>query len=737
MSEATTRDIQTNFTAGELSPLLEGRPDFDKYKNGLKTLENCLVFPHGGFTKRAGSHFVAGVKTNSKKVRLIPFVFDEDTAYVCEFGDLYVRFYTAQGRLEDPPGTPVEVVSPYLEADLPKIKFAQFGNAMYLAHPSYAIRQLTRVTTTSFSLKTAVFTAPPTFEDPIDLNAQITLSAVSGLGVVVTHPASLFYSTADVGRQIISDGGGIGVIQVITDATHLTMDVLQTFEGTTLAVGAWDLAGSPNSTLSAFTRARPVGAETAVASAVDTFRSDDVGKFVRANGGTIEIIKFTNAQNLVGVIRGELTSTTGPTGGAWTLEKSSWSAGFGFPAGIGLHEQRLWAGGTTKHSQTAWGTDTGNLARFNVGVLDTDSVEFTIAAKENNKISWLEGGEALLIGTIGGVFGVSAGVDKTISPSLINLKEVSSFGSEVAVSPVKVGKAVLYIQRPGLKLREIAFSEEAAAPDARDLTILSDHITAPNVVDMAYAKVPESVVWLVRSDGILLSFTYEKAHEVLSWARHITKRSGGNDQVESVTAIPGGSGKPDEVWIAVKRTIGGTKRYIEFLDRTSNAALWYGKPQLDSCLTYNGAPATVFGGLTHLEGESVYAIGDGVSSGPYTVSSGSVTISPAASKCEIGLLFVPVGVTMRPDIPVNTKTGQGVKTRWARVRLRLKDTGEGVTINDDSVSDQLADAPTLFTGDVEVMNLGSEESEGRVTISQTKPLPLTVLMLTGVLDLGN
>ena len=39
------RLLRTNFTAGELSPRLEGRPDLAKYFNGAATLENYLVYP--------------------------------------------------------------------------------------------------------------------------------------------------------------------------------------------------------------------------------------------------------------------------------------------------------------------------------------------------------------------------------------------------------------------------------------------------------------------------------------------------------------------------------------------------------------------------------------------------------------------------------------------------------------------------------------------------------------------
>ena len=65
----------TNFTAGELSPRLDGRTDLNKYFNGTKTLENMLIHPHGGASRRSGTKFINEVKTSSAQTRLIPFEF--------------------------------------------------------------------------------------------------------------------------------------------------------------------------------------------------------------------------------------------------------------------------------------------------------------------------------------------------------------------------------------------------------------------------------------------------------------------------------------------------------------------------------------------------------------------------------------------------------------------------------------------------------------------------------------
>ena len=83
----------SNFTAGELSPKLDGRTELQKYFNGAKQLQNFLVVPQGGATRRPGTQFIAETKTSANAARLIPFEFNVTQAYVLEFGNNYFRIY--------------------------------------------------------------------------------------------------------------------------------------------------------------------------------------------------------------------------------------------------------------------------------------------------------------------------------------------------------------------------------------------------------------------------------------------------------------------------------------------------------------------------------------------------------------------------------------------------------------------------------------------------------------------
>ena len=104
----------TNFTAGELSPRLDGRNDLSKYPAGCKTLENMIIFPHGSAARRSGTQFVAEVKDSTKETRLIPFEFSTTQTYILEFGNQYIRFFKDNGQILSS-GSAYEISSPYLE----------------------------------------------------------------------------------------------------------------------------------------------------------------------------------------------------------------------------------------------------------------------------------------------------------------------------------------------------------------------------------------------------------------------------------------------------------------------------------------------------------------------------------------------------------------------------------------------------------------------------------------------
>ena len=146
-----------SFTAGELSPRMEGRTDFQKYYSAGTIINNFVVQPHGPVTRRPGSVFVSEVKNSAHNTRLIPFSFSTTQTYILEFGDQYIRFYKDSGQITLG-GAAYEISSPYLHTEVFDIKFAQSADVMYLTHPNHPTKKLSRTGHTNFTLATVSFT---------------------------------------------------------------------------------------------------------------------------------------------------------------------------------------------------------------------------------------------------------------------------------------------------------------------------------------------------------------------------------------------------------------------------------------------------------------------------------------------------------------------------------------------------------------------------------------------------
>jgi len=743
----------TNFTAGELSPRLDGRTDLNKYFNGTKTLENMLIHPHGGASRRSGTKFIHEVKTSSAQTRLIPFEFSTTQTYIMEFGNEYIRFYKDQGiitesnktisgatqanpgvitatshgysngdhviitsvvgmtelngktfkvankttntfQIQDVDGNNVnttgytaygsagvankiyEIASPYATADLPTIKFAQSADLMYLVHPGYAIRKLSRSGHTSWTITTPSLV---TSEDK-------TVSAVTKAnpGVVTTSTAhglleGDFVTFTNIGGMTQLNGN---VYKVGTVGSTTTFN-LQDSSGT-------DLNTSSYGTFSA--------------------------------GGSDTVNKLTDPV---------LNVTTDY-----------------YPSSVTFFEQRLVFAGSNNNPQTLWFSKSGSYENFTTGSADADAMVYTIASNKVNAIRYMSAQRSLIVGTVGGEFVVSgSGTTLPITPTNVQIQKQSSYGS-ANVDAVQIENVTMFLQRAKRKIRELTYNLNIDQYQAQDMTLLAEHISDGGILEMAYQQEPDSILWCVRSDGTLLGLTYARAEQVVGWHRHVLGGAFGSGQavVESVASIPTDSNE-DELYIIVKRTINSvTRRYVEHLTLFD-----YGTDQtdafyVDSGLTYSGSAATVITGLNHLEGQSVTILADGATHPNKTVSSGAITLDRSSTKVHIGLPYTSLLQTMRIESQSNEGTSQSKTKRINEVTLRLHETvgvEVGASLTDmeripfRSSAAAMDTAVPLFTGDKQVEFRDDFNTDGHVYVRQTQPLPLTLLSIYPMLTVND
>ena len=489
--------IQTNGSAGELSPQLYGRVDVAKYSNAVKTLENMYVKDFGGMFRRPGSYHVSAIKDSSKVTRLIPFQFSTTQAYIIEVGDRYLRFYMNDGYIPIagvPHAAAYEIATPYLEADLFKLQFAQDADTMYIVHKNYPQAKLTRTAHWTWTLTPIDYTADPFRAAMMDTNittTTITPSADAGAGITLTASVAIF------------------------DASH-------------------------------------------------------VGSIWRVKSGYVEIMAvaagglklLATADVLYG---GGLATGPGATAN-WA--EGAWSGYRGYPACVCFFEQRLIYAATKDEPQRIWGSYIGEHDNFSIPspVTDDSTFVYTISSQQVNVIQWLCPTKVLAIGTSGGNFVASTGsANEPISPSNIQIRPETSYGSALLI-PKRIGHYVYYVQRDLRTIRELSYDFAGDSFVSLDMTLLSEHITESGIHDLDYQESPDNILWLVRDDGQIATLTRQIDQQIIGWSRQILGGSylGGDAVVESVATIP--YREEDEVWLVVKRTIGGTtKRYVEYL----------------------------------------------------------------------------------------------------------------------------------------------------------------------------
>lgn len=100
MTSPEVQPIKSNFTSGQVSPLLVSREDVTKYESGALEMTNFFPLIQGGAFKRSAFFYVANTKDN-QKVRNLPFIFNEADSYNVEAGNGYFRFYTNQGQVTE------------------------------------------------------------------------------------------------------------------------------------------------------------------------------------------------------------------------------------------------------------------------------------------------------------------------------------------------------------------------------------------------------------------------------------------------------------------------------------------------------------------------------------------------------------------------------------------------------------------------------------------------------------
>ncbi len=407
-----------------------------------------------------------------------------------------------------------------------------------------------------------------------------------------------------------------------------------------------------------------------------------------------------------------------------------------YPGVCAFFEQRLILGRTNAKPTTFWGSETGvyNSFGLHTPIEDSDRYEFTLASGEMNEINWIVPLNELLLGTSGSEWKAGGGAG-AITPSNINARVQSWYGCS-PLPPLVIGRTVLFTGRSRNTVRNLSYSLEADGYSGRDLTAYASHLFAgKTIVSMCHQCDPSGIIWMVMSDGTLLSCTYEPEEDVVAWSRHETQ---GRFEWCASVATPGGA---DDVYCCTTRTIGGkTRRFIEIMmppsDQTENESTGF---FVDCGLSYRGNPTGIVRGLDHLEGEQVTCLADGSVFENLEVRGGAIELPSGivAAHIHAGLSYQAALTTMELEpertesIRTRSRFAVSAAIRFYKTRECLYGQNNGILSEIKFRTAELPGQPArLFTGEKNV-GFSSPPGTSAVTINlvSSAPVPCTVLAI--------
>lgn len=497
---AQVHHIQTDFTGGELDPMLLGRVNADRYGVAAKELTNMWVRVSGGAEGRAGLRFVNKARDNTGNIRLIPWVYNRDQSYVLELTDNKMRFIQQGQFVTKADGTIYEIDTGIPKDALATVRFAQSADTMIFAHPSFAPKKLVRNDQLNWQMSAVTFEVIP-FDE--------LSNSPTGWAVVAAN-------------------------DYVAQNTTITLK---------------DGPDNSNYSGTGFT-------SDMVNSYVRVY--DGLYKITAINSKSVAQVTIRTLMT----ISPTSTTSTGKTWPPapvdnWKVLKSMWSDALGWPSCVCFHQQRLVFAGSNKYPQWIWGSGIRQFYNFELGSLGTSAWAFQLDSNQINPILHLFSMNALIALTSMNEFLITSSTG-VITPTSVNVRCPSQYGSN-PVLPVPLASDLLYLQRGSHKLLTLNYDpDNQTGYTVNELSLLAEHMLESPIVDMTVQAQPRNRIHMLRLDGQMVSLTVNKQVGIAAWTRVVTDGS-----FLSCATIPREDGT-DDTYVVVVRDVNDTPQvYIE------------------------------------------------------------------------------------------------------------------------------------------------------------------------------
>lgn len=492
--------IQTDFTGGELDPMLLGRVNADRYGVAAKELTNMWVRVSGGAEGRGGLRFVNKARDNTGDIRLIPWVYNRDQSYVLELTHNKMRFVQQGQFVTNADGSIYEIDTGIPKDALATVRFAQSADTMIFAHPTFAPKKLVRNDQLDWKMTAVTFEVIP-FDE---------------------------LSNSPTGWAVVANN------DYVAQSTTITLK---------------DGPDNNNYSGTGF-------ASDMVNSYVRVY--DGLYKITGVSSKSVAQVQIRTLMT-VAPTKNDSTGKTWPPAPVdnWKVLKAMWSDTLGWPSCVCFHQQRLVFAGSNKYPQWIWGSGIRQFYNFELGSLGTSAWAFQLDSNQINPILHLFSMNALIALTSMNEFLITSSTG-VITPTSVNVRCPSEYGSN-PVLPVRLASDLLYLQRGSHKLLTLNYDpDNQTGYTVNELSLLAEHMLESPIVDMTVQAQPRNRIHMLRLDGKMVTLTVNKQVGIAAWSRVVTDGS-----FLSCATIPREDGT-DDTYVAVVRDIGGSPQvYIE------------------------------------------------------------------------------------------------------------------------------------------------------------------------------
>lgn len=722
-------EFQTNFSTGELDPLLRSRVDLQAYNNALAKATNVLIQPQGGLRRRPGLKHILELPNSSTPsaangVRLVPFQFSVDDSYMLCF--THQRMYVIKDGAVVTAingGANNYLTTTITSAMVDDMCWTQSADTLIVVHPDLQPVKIVRgATDASWTITTITFDSTPKYAFTLtstNPNTTLTPSAVSG-NITLTAGTAAFHD----GRTGTAQAGGASTITLDSGASA-TDDI---YNGATITITGGtgsgqirvisDYVGSTKvATVSSAWTTQPDN--TSIFSV-----SSQVDQYINASPqGRVRIVEIVSSTSAKAISEYPFFSTAAVAANSWNLEsgyENAWSSSKGWPRTVTFHEGRLFFGGSKSRPSTIWGSKIGLFFDFVPSEsLDDDAVEATLDTNELNVITDIISSRDFQVFTTGGEFYVPQQGTDPITPLTFTFKNVSRNGTKPGTRVQSVETGSVYIQRQGKSLNEFVFSDTQLTYITQRISLLSGHLLkGPQRIALRRASSTEEADLLLMTntdDGSMAVFSIMRSQQITAPSEFTTD----GDFIDVGVDVT-------DIYCVTKRTFNGTDRYFVEL---------FGYEYFTDCAFTGTSASGVGSGLPHI-GKSVNVICDGVPQSNETVSAGgAVTFDRASTTSyEVGLPISVYVKTMPVEVKLQTGSRVSFKKRIVEISAIVKDT-QNLMINNQLVAFRLMDNPLLdlavpeFTGIKRVNGVLGYSREQSIEVSQTLPLKMNLLGL--------